>query len=200
MCKVIALTNAPDNPPKSHRAFLAIDATMEAAEALAALAPRFPGVKLLPGGRPPHLTMRFLGNLSEAQLERVKEECRKIRVPAFKLSVKGLGVFRQGRSREVFWAGLAPSGPLEVLREAVDAALMASLELRPEKRFWPHLTLARARRSGDGLKGPAAEAGQEILAEFMAEELRLYKSLLTPQAAVHTLLAAWPLGVEGQTA
>ena len=180
------------DPDSRLRAFIAIETPPEVAQALASLVgPSLPGVKVAPGGRP-HLTLRFLGDVSQAALELVKAECRKVASPPFKLTVQGLGLFGHGASKAVLWAGLAPCPELAALKEAVDSALMASLGLAPDKRFKPHLTLARLRSGAASAAQLARRLGDLKIAEFTAQGFTLFKSELTPAKAVHSPLASWP--------
>ena len=90
-------------------------------------------------------------------------------------------------------------GRATALQVAASAALRAGGWYRPEKRpFWPHLTLARAKRGVrrvqpvlDGAPPPAA---------FVAPVVTLYRSTLRPQGALYEPLAR-TLGVDaGDTA
>jgi 2'-5' RNA ligase len=159
------------------------------AEALAALLPE---IKLTAGGQL-HLTLRFLGYVPMEKLELLMAEAALIKSPPFPLSVKGLGFFRQARSRALLWAGLTSCPKLFALKSAVDAALAKSLELAPDKRFMPHVTLARVKESEIDLPSLINQFRAANLPSFTANELRLYKSELRPQGALHTVLGAWPL-------
>jgi 2'-5' RNA ligase len=159
---------------------------------------------MAPGGRL-HLTLRFLGSLAPGDLAPLTAACSKIAAPDFRLEIRGLGVFQPGRARRrgraaakaVLWAGLAPSPGLWALKEAVDSALQASLGLAPERRFQPHLTLARFPAGDEAVAKLVASSRDFAAPSFMARELRLYRSELGPSMAVHSLLAAWPLGPAG---
>ncbi|MDR2456082.1 MAG: RNA 2',3'-cyclic phosphodiesterase [Deltaproteobacteria bacterium] len=171
------------------RSFLAIDVPKEVSKGLAALLPK---IKLTAGGQL-HLTLRFLGNVPMEKLELLMAEAALIKSPPFPLTVNGLGFFRQASSRAVLWAGLAPSPRLFSLKTAVDAALAKSLGLSPDKRFKPHVTLARVKESEIDLRSLVEQFRADSLPKFPAGELKLYKSELRPQGAVHTVLGAWPL-------
>ena len=76
---------------------------------------------------------------------------------------------------------------------AVHAAMSDALEAgrwyRPEKRpFWPHLTLARAKR-GERRPPPLPDTPAPPADAFEANALTLYRSTLRPQGAVYDPLA-----------
>ena len=80
-------------------------------------------------------------------------------------------------------------GRAAAVQAAMSGALEAGRWYRPEKRpFWPHLTLARAKRGErrplplPGAPAPPAEA-------FEANEITLYRSTLRPQGAQYDQLA-----------
>jgi len=102
-----------------------------------------------------HLTLAFLGELSDEQLAaaiRASEEAAQKAIP-FEYRLKGLGIFGSTHQPRVIWMGVEdlPSGkiqgsPLQQLHRV----LTRKLELRGfeiEKRpFSPHLTLARIKQ------------------------------------------------------
>ena len=92
-----------------------------------------------------HLTLKFLGDVSPANLEQLAEA---LKVEAashgmFSMSVGGLGAFPTPRRARVIWIGLEAPPALEALRRGVEAAA-AQLGYAPEERpFSPHLTIGR---------------------------------------------------------
>ena len=60
----------------------------------------------------------------------------------------------------------------------------------PEKRpFWPHVTLARAKRGKSPRRLEPPELPPELRTPFEAGEVTLYRSTLRPQGAVYDPLA-----------
>ena len=75
------------------------------------------------------------------------------------------------------------------LQAAASAALEAGGWYRPEKRpFWPHLTLARAKR-GERRVRPILDGPPAPREPFEAPVVTLYRSTLRPQGAVYDSLA-----------
>jgi RNA 2',3'-cyclic 3'-phosphodiesterase len=79
-------------------------------------------------------------------------------------------------------------GACVALQDAVARALAAERVYRPEKRpFWPHVTLARAKRDVRRAAPLPDRAPPER--EFAADRLVLYRSILRPQGAQYDPLA-----------
>jgi 2'-5' RNA ligase len=143
-----------------------------------------------------HLTLLFLGEVAD---ERVDEAAKlgieaAARHGAMTLRFEGAGSFG-GRAPRVLWVGVG--GEVDKLRAAqaeVSRALAPFVE-KPEDRYSPHLTLARA---GEGRGDPALRACAEALAgesfgEVRVSELLLYRSELLPSGARYTVVARMPL-------
>ncbi|MBM6616387.1 RNA 2',3'-cyclic phosphodiesterase [Bacillus suaedaesalsae] len=99
-----------------------------------------------------HITLVFLGDAPEAELEKVKKEIREIvqSHEPFELTLNGLGYFGQKESPRIFWGGIKRQVQLENLqRDVFEACGRIGFEL--EKRpYRPHLTLARRYKEGNG--------------------------------------------------
>jgi 2'-5' RNA ligase len=91
-----------------------------------------------------HITMRFAGDMPDAQANHFAEALADIRYDSFELEVSGLGSFG-GNKPKAIWAAVKPSRSLEALQKAHErAARIAGLP--PDTRnFVPHVTLARLR-------------------------------------------------------
>jgi 2'-5' RNA ligase len=95
-----------------------------------------------------HLTIQFLGNVSQEQVPAVSTALQNslAGIAPFKLTLEGVGAFPSVERPRVFWAGISgETAPLLKLQRQVQRE-MELLGFEPEKRrFSPHLTLARAR-------------------------------------------------------
>lgn len=100
-----------------------------------------------------HLTLQFLGEVSEADGEALAGRLRdgRFEAPPFPLMFTGLGRF-QKTGGDVLWLGVDQPPPLTGLQGEV-ARLTAAAGFVPEARpFSPHLTLARGVRYKDGFE------------------------------------------------
>lgn len=146
-----------------------------------------------------HLTVVFMGNTKTEDIKPIGDAIQKVclKYGSFYISLKGMGCFPNRRNPRVLWLGL--NGDLERMSHFRDALqkYLKSYGVKEEKRrFKPHLTLGRFRKSPKNsprlddfilkyrdLKSPAS----------LLNELILFKSDLKPGGAVYTKLEAWPL-------
>jgi 2'-5' RNA ligase len=182
------------------RLFVAAEIPPEIRQALAelmdALKREIPGPRWVrPEGI--HLTLRFLGEVAEAELPRLAGELA-VHVPGsgspFEVRVEGMGVFPETGRPRVLWVGLVqPGGELEKLQSVVERALEATAlaGVKPEGRpFRPHLTMARF---GEGRPDPALAAAlatrrDRTWGRFTVSSICLFQSLLGPGGATYRKL------------
>ncbi|MFP4274183.1 MAG: RNA 2',3'-cyclic phosphodiesterase [Paracoccaceae bacterium] len=144
-----------------------------------------------------HLTLAFLDDQPEEVVEAVHEALQSLRVPAFRLELRGLDLFGTARPR-VVWARVRETAPLADLHDRVLARLRAAGLQLARRRFRPHVTLARfdrrlspfeLARLRDFLEG----RGDLALPGFEVREIALLRSVLRPGGALHEVLATYPL-------
>jgi RNA 2',3'-cyclic 3'-phosphodiesterase len=155
-----------------------------------------------------HVTLKFIGERQEEEIEEIKAALSTVDVPAFDLNFRGCGYFPTARSARVFWVGAESDGKLGSLAAVVDESL-ASLGIpKEEHAFNAHLTLAR---NSAGLRSPRKDTGksagrtfqqlQERLTSLPAPEFGtmsigeffLYQSRLSPGGSKYTRLARFAL-------
>src|SRR5579862_1260967 len=91
-----------------------------------------------------HLTLRFIGEISEGRAADVDEALAELTARRFTLQLAGTGVFGGARPHAL-WVGVERSPELVKLRDKIEQALIR-IGLMPEPRkFAPHVTLARLR-------------------------------------------------------
>ena len=91
-----------------------------------------------------HLTLRFIGEITEGLAGMSMRRSPASRLPDFTLQLTGAGVFG-GRRPHALWVGVERSPELVRLRDKIEQALIRA-GLEPEQRkFAPHVTLARLR-------------------------------------------------------
>ena len=139
-----------------------------------------------------HITLRFLGDVSEGQLEGLRLLVAGLELRPFPVEFRGVGAFPSLRRPRVVWAGLAggADGLAEVFSRLEDGVV--GLGFRREGRgFSPHVTLARVRsgRNREGLVEEILRRSDDPLGEMVAERVRLKKSALTPRGPNYSTLA-----------
>jgi RNA 2',3'-cyclic 3'-phosphodiesterase len=140
-----------------------------------------------------HLTLAFLGEVSQAFLDSAKEQLHQAakRHGAFTMQLKGLGAFPSPSRARVVWIGI-DQGKQEVcsLQSEVTRALL-SVGYQPERRpFSPHLTIGRLRVPDDVSKAVAVPFLSEL---FAVERVVLFRSVLGPGGPTYSVIAGLPL-------
>jgi 2'-5' RNA ligase len=149
-----------------------------------------------------HLTLKFLGDLGEPEVDRLREllEQEARRWPELSLRYEGVGFFPSSGLPRVVWAGAR--GDLEKLAGLAQAVERAALEVgvpREGRPFVAHLTLGRV-KSGRRVEALRSALENQREASFGAQSVRgfvLLKSTLTPQGSVYEPLAEFTLGPRG---
>lgn len=86
-----------------------------------------------------HLTVKFLGDVNNKQLEMILEKLKEIDLKKFPVEINGLGVFTESYIR-IIWLHLNGA---EELQRQIDKKLEAFFE--KENRFMSHVTIARVK-------------------------------------------------------
>jgi 2'-5' RNA ligase len=141
-----------------------------------------------------HLTLKFFGNISAADVKNIGSAIKKqaANVSPLLLKVKNIGVFPDWRKPRVLWLGTeGDTERLTLLQNKLEADFETLGFPRENRPFRAHLTLARIKipQSAAGLEEAAKKLSAFSAGEFSATELILFQSKLTPQGAIYTRLA-----------
>ena len=136
------------------RCFIALDLSAEVINEIKKIQeklPEFVGKKI--GSENLHLTLKFLGEVSEDEVEKIKECLRKIKISKFEMETNIVGVFSEKIIR-IVWLHLTNC---DALQKEIDNSLKEIF--KPEERFMGHLTIARVKNVGSeqssGLERPS---------------------------------------------
>lgn len=147
-----------------------------------------------------HLTLKFLGDIDETQVEPVGAALERAvsPFPRFTINAKGLGVFPDATRPRVLWVGIEGK-PLASLAEKIELAL-APLGFEREKRnFTPHLTIGRWRQfkhSDMNLTDVLEKHRNDDFGPTAVDETVLFQSILNPGGAVYRRLKTARLSAE----
>lgn len=178
------------------RAFIAIDLPEEIHAALSRQQAEFRAVS--PDARWTrgiHLTLKFLGEISDDKVRAVTEALSGCAlIPHFSVEVRGFGFFPDARHPKVFWAGVKAPADLLELAEAVEGTMDKLGFAREQRAYSPHLTLARFKipKPQPALKGLAEQQNETSLGQFEVSEFFLFESRLHPHGAEYRKVARFP--------
>lgn len=142
-----------------------------------------------------HLTLAFYGEVADGRVEDLTERLRRAaaRYPVMRLRLNGAGRFDE----RVLWIGCG--GPIEGMRRLARsceaAGRRAGAPAQTNRRFRPHLTLARARQPTD-LRQYVSALAQYAGPEWTADEIALVRSHLGQGAggrARYEVISTFPL-------
>lgn len=176
------------------RLFIAIDLSKEVKNYLFELQKKFYGLGKINwvAKKNLHLSLKFLGDVKEEDLEEVKNILEIIKFNKFKIILKDSGVFPTKNYIRVLWVGLSPVSKILELQKKIDEALL--LKFPADQRFLAHLTLGRIKSLKDKKKF------LELLESIKIEELsfdinsfELMKSELTKDGPKYTVLKKYDL-------
>ncbi len=142
-----------------------------------------------------HVTLCFFGNSPDRAVEQRKTSLAAFSFAAFDASLDQIGFFPSDSRINVVWSGFG-KGKHDVMR--LQAALAQTLQYRPEKPFFPHVTLARIKQKPDvaALNHWASDARTALVKSdaektttFRANTLKFYESILGTDGPLYRPLA-----------
>ena len=195
--------------PDTFRTFIAIELTGEVrarvAQHIASLRHELPDVRASWSREDNlHLTLKFLGNVSVADIARVSDAVASATksVSSFELTFSGCGTFPPHGRPSVLWLGAGSAilpassaqlpGPSELdrLYSSIENGLADIGFPRESRPFRPHLTIARLRQSQGARQ--LAELHKSLgfrPIKFDVSEVVVFKSELLKDGAKHTAIS-----------
>ncbi|RME79948.1 MAG: RNA 2',3'-cyclic phosphodiesterase [Methanobacteriota archaeon] len=174
------------------RAFLAVDVPLEIREKLSSISGEMENkcIKAVPLDNM-HITLAFLGEISEKQGEGIVEKLGDRGIRKEKVVVKGLGVFPSVDYVRVVWAG---AYGLDSIENSVRSSLQELNMVREESRKWHgHITIARVKCKAD-VKSYLEKYNGVEFGTFNVNAITLYKSVLAKPHAIYEKIADIKLG------
>jgi len=142
-----------------------------------------------------HITLAFLGQRPEEEIDRIAEVVREGAGPAPWVELLE-PESRPPRGRARVYALPALSPGTEALQAVIVRGLVEGGFYKPEKRpFWPHVTVARVRSEGRGSKRPAVvenppgKLAERLMEARICRRMTLYRSELKLTGAHYVPLA-----------
>jgi len=139
-----------------------------------------------------HLTLSFLGEVSEVKAKSLIENLRRVSFPSFELETSKIGVFPSEDRINVIWLGLKDNKVLTELKHQIDQAIGPVKEDHP---FHPHITLARIKQLNEEVKEEYIAQIKKIKPpkkSFKITQFKLIKSDLGTKGPTYTDVATFP--------
>jgi RNA 2',3'-cyclic 3'-phosphodiesterase len=174
------------------RLFVCVEFPPELKLRLSLLQTGLPGARWVDPGNL-HLTMRFIGAIGEDVAADVDEALAGLKARPFALQLAGIGVFG-GNRPHALWVGVERGPELVKLRDKIELALIR-VGLPPEQRkFAPHVSLARLRDPEPEMLGQFLAGHARFRAEPLpVEHFSLIASFPTKAGSVYEDQADYPL-------
>ena len=144
-----------------------------------------------------HVTIRFLGEIEPADVERLQEVLAPaIPLAPFEIEWRGIGTFPNNKHTRALWIGVvngaAPLAQLEAeVSRRIAGGRVADLDDRP---FLAHLTVGRVKMAGAGVDWPKILQAVEVKRiKTVVDRVTLYRSELSRGGPHYTGLVSAPL-------
>ncbi len=131
-----------------------------------------------------HLTLKFLGEVEDSRVEKIREALRKIKFKPFEAKVTNIGYFTPDFLKVVF---VDVDNAISKLQSEIDTKLEAMF--KKEANFHPHLTIARIKFVKD--KKGYIEALNKIKTDekkVKIDSFQLIKSTLAPEGPIYEVV------------
>lgn len=143
-----------------------------------------------------HITLKFLGHISEETIERVKDSLYNIALlfRPFRLRFNGVGLFPDTKRPRVIWIDISDKDVLRSLNKAIEEILVETGFKREDREFSPHLTVGRVRslRDRERLIGLVRDIKDREFGIIDVDRVFLMKSELRPGGAQYSVIAEFP--------
>lgn len=143
-----------------------------------------------------HLTLVFLGDQDRRTLADLDSALQAVSAPPFAVTLQGVGAFGSAREKRLAFASVAENPALRHLQAKLENAARAAGIAVENRRYAPHVTLARWGRGevADGALQEYIAANNLFRAEpFEADRFILYRSDLGRSGALYTPMAEYAL-------
>jgi len=148
---------------------------------LSLIAAGVPGAKWVNPGNY-HVTLRFIGEVDEGQAADIDDALLQIRAPRFEVTLATVGHF----GLRMLWVGIERNPALQHLHEKIESALNRLGHVPEERRYTPHVTLARLKGTHETkLQAYLSEHALFRAAPFAVERFSLVASYLTKSGAIY---------------
>ena len=173
------------------RLFTALEIPFEVGQSLALLRGGLPGARWV-APENYHLTLRFIGDIDDTLATEIADLLDKVERPAFDLQIDGLDSFGGNKPRAVVAAVPAVTQLVEL--QADHERIMQRIGLQPERKYKPHVTLARLRDTSSRQVAEFLSTRQPFRSSsFPVSRFVLYSSRSSVGGGPYVIEAEYPL-------
>ncbi len=173
------------------RLFTALEIPFEIGQSLALLRGGLPGARWV-APENYHLTLRFIGDIDDTLATEIADLLDKVERPAFDLQIDGLDSFGGNKPRAVVAAVPAVTQLVEL--RADHERIMQRIGLQPERKYKPHVTLARLRDTSSRQVAEFLSTRQPFRSSsFPVSRFVLYSSRSSVGGGPYVIEAEYPL-------
>ena len=143
-----------------------------------------------------HVTIRFLGDVEPAEVERITPLLAPpIPLAPFDVQWRGIGTFPNNRHPRALWLGVTNgAAQLAAVEAEISRRLAGAAVELADRALLPHLTLGRVKMAGAGLDWPKILQSAEVKnAASVIDRVTLYQSRLSQYGPHYTELVSAPL-------
>lgn len=141
-----------------------------------------------------HITLKFLGGITEEQIELVKKQLSNIAmaINSFYMELRGAGTFPEKRIPRIIWIGI-DKGKEDLIKcvDLIEKSLCKIGFKKEDRIFTPHITIGRVRspKNVPLLKNKLNEYENISFGNCLAKEMTLMKSELSREGSTYTAIA-----------
>jgi 2'-5' RNA ligase len=139
-----------------------------------------------------HITLKFLGDTMESLIDEIEKIIKNTvkHIKPFKIKLSGSGVFPNENYIKVVWIGIRDKGIIGEIAGKIDQDLTKFGFKKEQRRFSPHLTIARIKtvKNKEKLLKTVNNYSDIEFKEIEINSIKLKKSELTPKGPIYTTL------------
>ena len=140
-----------------------------------------------------HLTLHFIGDCDRHEANDIAATLADIRCPAFPITLAGVGRFERKGMAHTLFAEVEAGPELKRLQQAVEYRCRALVSRERHRKYYPHVTIARANRSSAPFDAWLLRHARFRSDPFTAHSFTLYESHLDTTGARYEAVRTYAL-------
>jgi RNA 2',3'-cyclic 3'-phosphodiesterase len=136
-----------------------------------------------------HFTLIFLGEISDHDVDRIKEKMAGFQFEPFTITYTGIGAFPDPAHARVVWVGVDSEAAQKLTSLANEVVTkMSELGFRADTPFSAHMTFLRARGRPVSATHISSKYQGKIFGSDRIDKVHLKKSELTPSGPIYSIV------------